>query len=131
MEPLTLLLILVVLALALAWAGHLVARQTWPTRRRIWRRRAILVEEEARDLGEEHQLEKPEVGMNDAAIREPVADRPVADDVRPGELEPTVHSAQAAPGGEGVPGENPPADDGRTRLQKRRAAGISQEDLDY
>jgi hypothetical protein len=130
MEPLTVLLIVVVLALALAWAGHVVAKYTWPTRRRLWRRRAILVEEEAREYGTEYDLEKPEAGIN-GDYTDALTGQGVVYDAQAGEIEAVAEPAQAAPGGEPVPGEDPLQDDAQTRLRARRAAGTSQEDLDY
>lgn len=153
MEPLTVLLLLLVLAFALAWTGHLIAKYTWPTRRQLWRRRAKLVEQEAREFGTENDLEAPEAGMV-SEPHDPLAGKAVDYDTQAGELEipaerrrtsedrsepdntsvPTMapaESAEPAPGGEPVPGENPLEDNARTRLRGRRAAGISQEDLDY
>lgn len=153
MEPLTLLLIMVVLALALAWAGHLIAKYTWPARRRLWRRRAQLVEDEAREFGTEYDLEKPEAGVVGDNTN-PLAGKAVVYDGQAGEIEviaerertadksaetqerslraaAAAESAEPAPGGEAVPGEDPREHDARTRLRARRAAGISQEDIDY
>lgn len=153
MEPLTVLLILVVLALCLAWAGHLIAKYTWPTRRKVWRRRAQLVEEEAREIGTEYDLEKPEAGVVGDNTN-PLAGQAVVYDGQAGEIEvvaerertapkaaetqarslraaAAAESAEPAPGGEPVPGEDPYEHDARTRLRARRAAGVSQEDIDY
>lgn len=52
------LVVLLVLVLAVA-VGHLVARWTWPMRARWWRRRAYIVEYEARHT--------PDSGLEDSS----------------------------------------------------------------
>jgi hypothetical protein len=59
-------------------------------------------------------LDRGEPGVNDDLEHSGVSES---------EAEPTL-------GGEPAPSENP-ADDPTTRLQARRAAGVSEEDLDY
>lgn len=147
-EPLTVLLIIVVLLGALAVVGHLIARHTWPVRRAIWRHRAEVIEEEAKEIGDEYVLEKPEAGM-DTYEPEHVAAAGDPHDARAEQLEIRARQErldaeraeaearrlrQTAPAeperGERVPGERA-EQDALTRLRRRRAAGISQEDLDY
>lgn len=155
MEPLTVLLLIVVLAGALAVIGHLIAKHTWPLRRELWRHRAELVEEEARMMGDEADLEKPEAGMGDEQPR-PLAAHGSTHDARAtdlgppageqrrrgryrasdhttgtGEL-PPVGAAPAEPEtGRRLPGEPVAGEDPLDRLRRRRAAGLSKEDLDY
>jgi hypothetical protein len=151
MEPLTVLLLIVVLCGALAVVGHLIAKHTWPLRRELWRHRAELVEEEARMIGDEADLEKPEAGMGDEQPR-PLAAHGSAHDARATELAPPAGEqrqrgryrasdrttdtsrppASAEPEtGRRVPGEPVAGEDPLTRLRRRRAAGLSKEDLDY
>lgn len=152
MEPLTLLLLIVVLAGTIAVLGHLVAKHTWPLRRELWRHRVELVEEEARLVGDEADLEKPEAGMGGEHSRPLAAfgsahEAQAADLAQPAGRErrradrmpdrtadtsesPTVGGAAEPETGRHFPGE--PADqDPLTRLRRRRAAGLSNEDLDY
>ncbi len=59
MEPVVIVLLLAVLGLV---AGHLIARWTWPMRAQRWRRRAYIVEYEARhtpDSGLEEAVDTP------------------------------------------------------------------------
>lgn len=154
MEPLTVLLLIVVLAGVLAVIGHLIAKHTWPLRRELWRHRAELVEEEARMIGDEADLEKPEAGMGDEQPR-PLAAHGSAHDARATDLGSTAGEQRrrgryrapdratgtgdlppdAAPAepetGRRLPGEPVAGEDPLTRLRRRRAAGLSKEDLDY
>lgn len=137
------LLLIIVLLIVAAVAGHLIAQHIWPIRRRIWRERANIVEEEAKELHREYDLEKPGT-PEDEIVRERMEDERVA-------TVPEVHEAQAdeleaqatrerleAQRAEAearrlrrtAAGEPPPATPERS-TRRRRRAGVSPEDLDY
>jgi hypothetical protein len=136
-------LLFVVLLIVAAVAGHLIAQQIWPIRRRIWRQRANVVEAEARELHREFDLEKPGT-PGDEIARERVEDERVATvpevyEAQAEELEAQAHrerleaqraEAEARRLRRTAAGEPPPQTPERS-TPRRRQAGISPEDMDY
>ena len=137
------LLLIVVLLIVAGVAGHLIAQQIWPIRRRIWRQRANIVEAEAKQLHRELDLEK--LGSpDDEIIRERLEDDRVATpaDVyraQADELEARANrerleaqraEAEARQLRRRSVGEPLPETPERSTPHRRRA-GVSPEDLDY
>ncbi len=136
-------LLIVVLLIVAAIAGHLIAQQVWPMRRRIWRQRANLVEEEAKELHREYDLEKPGTPEDEVA-RERLEERhtatvPEVYEAQAEELEARAHrerleaqraEAEARRLRQTGAGEPPPRAPDRSTPRRRRA-GISPEDMDY
>ncbi|HEU4540260.1 MAG TPA: hypothetical protein VFR23_03960 [Jiangellaceae bacterium] len=138
------ILLIVVLLIVAAVAGHLIAQQIWPIRRRIWRQRADLVEAEAKQLHREYDLEK--LGTPDDEVvreREEEGERvaTTADvyQAQADELEAQAHrerleaqqaEAEARRLRRTAAGESPPETPERSTPRRRRA-GVSPEDLDY
>jgi hypothetical protein len=137
------LLLVVVLLIVAAVAGHLIAQQIWPIRRRIWRQRANIVESEAKQLHREFDLEKPGTPEDEIA-RERLEEERVATaadvhQAQADELEAQAHrerleaqqaEAEARRLRRTAAGEPLPETPERSTPRRRRA-GISPEDLDY
>jgi hypothetical protein len=137
------LLLIVVLLIVAAVAGHLIAQRIWPIRRRIWRQRANLVEEEAKELHREYDLEKPG-SPEDEVVRERLENERVATvpevyEAQADELEARAHrerleaqraEAEARRLRRTAAGEPPPQTPEQS-TPRRRQAGISPEDMDY
>lgn len=136
-------LLIVVLLIVAAVAGHLIAQQIWPIRRRIWRQRANVVEAEAKQLHREFDLEKPGTPEDEIALErleeQRVATTADVNQAQAAELEARAHrerleaqqaEAQARQLRRTAAGEPPPETPERSTPQRRRA-GVSPEDLDY
>jgi hypothetical protein len=143
MDAGAILLLIVVLLIVAAVAGHLIAQQVWPIRRRIWRQRANIVETEAKQLHREYDLEKPGTPEDEIARQRLEEERIVtAADVyqaQADELEAQAHrerlEAQQAEAEarrlRRTAAEEPPPETPERSTPRLRRAGISPEDLDY
>jgi hypothetical protein len=142
MDAGTVVLIVVVLLITAGVAGHLIAGETWPIRRKIWRKRAEFVQDEAKRYDHDTEIERPEA-IDGPPVRANAEQQLIAQSdiyqAQADELEARAHrerieadqaEAEARRLRDAAARRTTPAPTDQPTPQRRRA-GLSPEDLDY